>query len=76
MLINIEDKMGTTTELHPVKFETIGSVKNICQKCPSCATNVMNGNALIPKKLPFELSYRVGDVLGKGGFWCCLRWLA
>ena len=60
--------MGTTTEIHAVKFETIDNVKNACQKCPTCATNVMKENELIPKKLPFELSYRVGDVLGKGGF--------
>ena len=60
--------MGTTTELKPVKFEQVGNLKKSCHQCQPCAAYNIKEKAVKPEKLPFELAYRVGDVLGKGGF--------
>ena len=41
-----------------------------CEGCSGCVTRKLRQvfRASVPKRLPFEIAYRVGDVLGKGGF--------
>ena len=60
--------MGTSTEIHLVKPVQAGQVKKSCQKCPECAVKKDQEESKTHQKLPFELAYRVGEVLGKGGF--------
>ena len=59
--------MGTTEAQHD-KVETVTS-KN-CERCSGCVTRKLRQvfRSSLPKRLPFEVAYRVGDVLGKGGF--------
>ena len=40
-----------------------------CEKCPGCmAKKLREVFKAAPRRLPFELAYKVGDVLGRGGF--------
>ena len=63
--------MGTGPEINmarPVIVEGGGRCSR-CEKCEKKRTR--KGSQVtrrIPSTLPFELAYRVGDVLGKGGF--------
>eukprot|EP00091_Calanus_sinicus_P005608 TRINITY_DN16052_c0_g1_i2.p1 TRINITY_DN16052_c0_g1~~TRINITY_DN16052_c0_g1_i2.p1 ORF type:complete len:136 (-),score=31.62 TRINITY_DN16052_c0_g1_i2:54-461(-) len=61
--------MGTGPEIHMVKPVT---VEGGCSKCANCdkrrARKPAQVTSRTPTRLPFELAYRVGDVLGKGGF--------
>lgn len=61
--------MGTGPEIHMVKPVT---VEGGCSKCANCekrrARKPAQATTRTPTRLPFELAYRVGDVLGKGGF--------
>ena len=56
--------MGTTTEIHLIQPVLAGDVKECCQ---GSVKKIGEGPKTV-KRLPFELVYRVGDVIGKGGF--------
>jgi len=64
--------MGTS-DIHQTKIihlQTNEATKRICcDKCPGCVAKKLKDVFKVPpKKLPFEIAYKVGDVLGKGGF--------
>ena len=69
--------MGTC-DIHQTKtihLQTNEAAKKIqithacCDKCPGCvAKKLKDVFKAPPRKLPFEIAYKVGDVLGKGGF--------
>ena len=63
-------EMGTGTEISMAKPVVI---ERGCSKCPNCEKRRARKAAQMAaarnmNRLPFELAYRVGDVLGRGGF--------
>jgi len=61
--------MGTGTEINLAKPVV---VHGGCSKCANCekrrARKSAQTQTRAPTRIPFELAYRVGEVLGKGGF--------
>ena len=64
--------MGTTEAQHDkvVTFQTETVTSKNCERCSGCVSRKLRQvfRSTLPKRLPFESAFRVGEVLGKGGF--------
>ena len=64
--------MGTTEAQHDkvVTFQTETVTSKNCERCSGCVSRKLRQvfRSTLPKQLPFESAFRVGEVLGKGGF--------